>query len=93
MKSKWVPEVLHHAPHTPFVVIATKIDLRPNSNDNKSCVSVQEGETLAKEIAASAFFEISSKLKQNVHRSMEECILLAARHQKSLQPKTPCSVL
>ena len=31
--SKWIPEISHHCPHTPFLVIGLKSDLRTAQND------------------------------------------------------------
>lgn len=36
VKSKWLPEIRHHAPGVPFILVGTKIDLR------------EDGETLEK---------------------------------------------
>merc|ERR1712232_144796 len=31
IKAKWIPEIRHHCPNTPIVLIATKSDLRDDS--------------------------------------------------------------
>ncbi|XP_038077466.1 rho-related protein racA-like isoform X1 [Patiria miniata] len=38
---KWIPEIVHHMPNTPILLVATKIDLRGSSQ--RSCVSFDEG--------------------------------------------------
>ncbi|RWS31930.1 ras-related C3 botulinum toxin substrate 1-like protein [Leptotrombidium deliense] len=34
--SKWAPEIKHHCPKVPYVLVGTKTDLRPNSLSKKS---------------------------------------------------------
>lgn len=35
-KAKWMPEIRHHCPNTPVLLVGTKVDLRedPNTLDN-----------------------------------------------------------
>lgn len=33
VKSTWLPEIRHHCPHSKFVLVGTKIDLRNNSKE------------------------------------------------------------
>ncbi|KAF7342924.1 Small GTPase Cdc42 [Mycena sanguinolenta] len=54
VRSKWVPEVRHYCPDVPFLVVATKIDLREDSKlmeelarGDQRPVSSAEGEILA----------------------------------------------
>ena len=49
VKVKWIPEVLHHNPNTPMLLIGTKSDLRDDPDmleklkkENKTVVSTKE---------------------------------------------------
>ncbi|KAL9656017.1 hypothetical protein ABK040_007638 [Willaertia magna] len=68
---KWVHEIQHHCPNTPFILCGTKVDLRENkkilfhSLQRKNSseyvpISKEEGEALAKMIGAIAYIETSS---------------------------------
>ncbi|XP_022095620.1 rho-related protein racA-like isoform X2 [Acanthaster planci] len=45
IESRWLPEIRHHMPTTPIILVATKIDLRGNSQHN--CITFDEGLKLA----------------------------------------------
>jgi small GTP-binding protein len=59
---KWVPEILHHCPHTPILFVSTQIDLRDNTNildklrKNKlKPICFGQGEKLAKELKSAKY--------------------------------------
>merc|ERR1711936_1073435 len=59
VKEKWVPEITHHCPRTPFLLVGTKIDLR----DDAATVEVDMGamgDSLAKELGAVKYVECSA---------------------------------
>ncbi|XP_022081985.1 ras-related C3 botulinum toxin substrate 3-like [Acanthaster planci] len=45
VESRWLPEIRHHMPTTPILLVATKIDLR--GSPQYSCVTFDEGFKLA----------------------------------------------
>ncbi|XP_022081982.1 rho-related protein racA-like [Acanthaster planci] len=45
IESRWLPEIRHHMPTTPIILVATKIDLR--GSPQYSCVTFDEGFKLA----------------------------------------------
>jgi len=60
ISSKWIPEVTHHCPNTPIIVVGTKIDLRddPEAMDklaskNLKVVTSEQGDELAQNWRAS----------------------------------------
>lgn len=67
VETKWVPEVCHHAPGVPFILVCTKIDLR-GDNDvirqlhlrNEHMSTYAEGKAVAKRIGAFKYMETSS---------------------------------
>jgi len=71
VKTKWHPEVQHHNPKTPFILVGTKLDLREKSD---SSVSSDLGEKLSKEIGASKYLECSALSQQNLPQVFEEAV-------------------
>lgn len=65
--SKWIPELVEHLPGVPWVLVATKIDLREHQptldrlNDlhQRGTVTTEEGQDLASRHGASGFVEVS----------------------------------
>ncbi|XP_069687321.1 ras-like GTP-binding protein RhoL isoform X3 [Periplaneta americana] len=55
--SKWCPELKHHMPHVPIVLVGTKIDLR---EDDPECISFAEGKKLKQKIRAARYVECSA---------------------------------
>ena len=55
MKEKWVPEVRHHCPNTPILLLGLKCDLRgqPSSDRFRGEVPKDDAQKLAKEIGRS----------------------------------------
>ncbi len=70
-KNKWNPEITHHCPTTPKLLVGTKIDLRDDPDtisrlaDKKmKPIPKEEGDRLAREINCVKFLECSA-LTQN----------------------------
>lgn len=62
--SKWCPEIRHHAPNTPIVLVGTKSDLRVAGSEK--FVTTIEGKKLKQKIRAAAFVECSAIKKENL---------------------------
>ena len=67
VSTRWVPEIAHHAPKTPYVLVGNKVDLRENSEEiarlrekGRAMVTHREGEEKAREIGAAGYFETSA---------------------------------
>ncbi|RNA00483.1 Cell division control [Brachionus plicatilis] len=67
IKEKWVPEILHHCPKTPFLIVGNQVDLRDNpealkklSNSRQRPISHDQGEKLAKDLKAFKYVECSA---------------------------------
>lgn len=46
-REKWFPEINHHCPGTPFVLVGLKADLK---QDGRDYVSYEEASTLARDL-------------------------------------------
>jgi GTPase SAR1 family protein len=67
VKNKWWPEVQHHAPHIPTILVGTKGDLRDDEATTKSLaakglkmVTGEEATKRAKEMGAIKYLECSA---------------------------------
>jgi len=100
--SKWVPEIQHHCPGAPIILVGTKVDLRsdPTHIDEMTkrgleVVSTKQGMALASNIGAYTYIECSAITQQNLKLVFEQA-LLAWDEQKTKrrkQQKECCSVM
>lgn len=81
VRTKWLPEVRKYRPTTPFVIVGTKRDLRPQSSlmrdgsgrDSKDgFVNFDEGMMLANDLGACSFLECSALGGNGVKEVFEE---------------------
>ena len=66
--TQWIPEIRHHAPGVPIILVGTKLDLREDPTTihrlrerRFSPISFSMGMQLAKEVGAVRYVEASSK--------------------------------
>ncbi|KMZ64907.1 Rac-like GTP-binding protein 3 [Zostera marina] len=84
---KWIPEIQHHAPGVPIILVGTKLDLRENRqylSDHPGImpITTAQGEELRKLIGAACYIECSSKTQQNVKAIFDASIRIV------IQPPT-----
>jgi len=84
VKTKWVPEIQHHAPNVPIVLVGTKSDLRKDDNTIKqlnsrqqSMVTVEAAQRMAKEIGAVNFLECSALTQEGLKQVFDDAIRAA----------------
>ena len=89
IRSTWLPEVKHHAPDIPFMVVGTKSDLLINSNIidvsgelKKRCVPKNELESWIKDIGASGYKECSALTQEGLFDIFNEAIKIAILPKK-----------
>lgn len=85
IKTKWIPEVFHHCPGVPCVLVGTKIDLRDDSDvleklkqRGEEPVTVEQGKNMAKDIGAVDYLECSSLTGKGVRTVIEQCARIGA---------------
>jgi len=91
IKEKWAPEIHHYIPNIPHLLIGTKVDLReekhPDPNSGKyEPITQQQGEAMAKEIAAVRYMEISSKTGRGVAEVFQEAVHLVLKDREGTSP-------
>eukprot|EP00116_Pleurobrachia_bachei_P010865 sb/3471127/ len=78
VKEKWVPEISHHCPRIPYILVGTQVDRRGDSScDVSKQISKQRGEKLAKEIKAAKYVECSALTQQGLKEVFDEAIMAA----------------
>lgn len=93
IRTKWLPEIRNHMPTTPFILVATKTDLKTDESaldllstvHNRGPISYEEGQALAEEIGAAAYMETSSLQGEGVH----EVLAAAARITRTQRASAP----
>ena len=64
VQDSWVPELRHHIPDTPFILVGTQVDIRQDKMDRQvvrtSFISTKQGIDLASRIGAASYVECSS---------------------------------
>ncbi|XP_053393139.1 ras-related C3 botulinum toxin substrate 1-like [Mercenaria mercenaria] len=78
VEKQWYPEIKHHCPDTPVVLIGTKMDLRDGSKEQenvlKTAISFVEGRSLAQKINAVKYVECSARTGKNTKLVFDEAI-------------------
>ena len=99
IKVKWVPEITHHCPKTPFLLVGTKIDLRDDagtieklSKNKQKPITQDMGEKLAKELKAVKYVECSALTRKGLKNVFDEAIMAALEPSETKKRKR-CSIL
>ncbi|XP_076459769.1 ras-related protein Rac1-like [Babylonia areolata] len=101
VRTKWYPEVSHHCPGTPIVLVGTKQDLRDSPEFVKSLrrkqlepISRVKGQALAGEIDAVKYMECSALTQKGLKAVFDEAIrAVMVPKVKNAKPKKPCTLL
>lgn len=91
VSSKWYPEISHHCPGVPIILVGTKIDLREDietlnrlKQKKGSPITKEMGEMKAKEINANKYLECSSITQRGLKNVFDEAIRSALYPQGKL---------
>lgn len=89
MKSKWWPEIQHHAPGVPIVLVGTKSDMRNDHNmisqlqaKGLHVITEQEALSRQKEIGAVKYLECSALTQDGLKTVFDEAIRAALNKPK-----------
>ncbi|KNE56675.1 small GTP-binding protein domain [Allomyces macrogynus ATCC 38327] len=101
VRTKWFPEITHHAPRTPIILVGTKLDLRDDQatidklrEKRQAPISYADGVAKAKEIGAVKYLECSALTQKGLKAVFDEAIravLFPAAPPKPGKPK--CVIL
>ena len=78
---RWLPEVKHYCPNAPFILAATKMDLRDSDEvkqrlqaEGKSLISKEEAQALVKKVKAAGYCECSAMQNKGVAELFDEAV-------------------
>jgi len=88
VQSKWIPEVSHHSPNTPIILVGTKLDLRDDcaiieqlNSIEQAPITYEQGLQMIKEIGAVKYLECSALTQTGLMAVFDEAII-AVLHPK-----------
>merc|ERR1712127_542856 len=95
VKSKWFPEISHHCPGTPIVLVGTKSDLRGDMSISPESprVSTTAAQALAKDIGAVRELECSALTQEGLKTVFDEAIRAVDNNKTVSQKKKGCAIL
>jgi len=99
VKSKWWPEIQHHAPGVPLILVGTKSDMRNDpamqaqlASKGLKVVSVEEAQQRARDIGAVSYMECSALTQDNLKTVFDEAIR-ASMNKKQVKKPSKCNIL
>lgn len=100
VRAKWYPEVSHHCPNTPIILVATKLDLRDDKDmleklkeKKLAPLTCAQGLQMAKEIKADKYLECSALTQKGLKQVFDEAIRAVLIPKKPVKKKKTCSLL
>lgn len=99
VREKWLPEVCHHCPGTPCIIVGTQIDLRDDPavvekllRQRQAPITTELGERLARETGAIRYVECSALTQKGLKNVFDEAIVCALEPPVT-KKRTKCLVL
>uniref|UniRef100_A0A1I7ZB36 Ras-related C3 botulinum toxin substrate 1 n=1 Tax=Steinernema glaseri TaxID=37863 RepID=A0A1I7ZB36_9BILA len=81
VRAKWYPEVSHHCPNTPIILVGTKLDLREDRETVERLlerrlapVTTAQGQAMAREVKAVKYLECSALTQVGLKQVFDEAI-------------------
>lgn len=100
VRAKWYPEVSHHCPNTPIILVGTKLDLREDSltmqelqTKNLSPLTYPQGLQMAKEINAVKYLECSALTQKGLKTVFDDAIRAVLTPPSTKPKKAKCMLL
>ena len=95
---QWVPEIMHHCPKTPFLLVGTMIDLRDDaatieklSKVKQKPITIEAAEKLGQELGAVKYIECSALTQKGLQDVFVEATLAASVKHEPV-PKKRCAI-
>lgn len=103
VKCKWLPEIRHHAPGVPFILVGTKSDLRDDEETLQKLkekkldpITKEQGEELRTELGAYIYLECSALTQKGLKLVFDEairCVIINQQNPKTKHRSLKCSIL
>jgi len=98
--TKWCPEIKHHCPDAPIILIGTKIDLREDkevigqlSAQGLSAIKREQGIKMANKVRAVKYLECSALTQRGLKQVFDEAVRAVLMPQPPSRPRKRCKVL
>lgn len=99
VSEKWLPEVRHHCPNTPIVLVGTKLDLKNDKETiehlkekKQTPISFHRGLAKAEEIGAVKYLECSARTLKGVKTVFDEAVRAVLNPQEENIRKRKCLI-
>ncbi|SCV03966.1 LANO_0G07338g1_1 [Lachancea nothofagi CBS 11611] len=99
VKEKWFPEVHHHCPGVPCLIVGTQVDLRDDKviieklqRQRLRPIMPEQGERLARELRAIKYVECSALTQRGLKNVFDEAIV-AALEPPVIKKNKKCTIL
>ncbi|KAJ1826707.1 Rho GTPase protein rac1, partial [Coemansia sp. RSA 2703] len=96
----WRPELLHHAPNVPIILVGTKLDLREDkdtilklSATRMRPIDFLMGSNTAKELGFVKYLECSALTQKGLKNVFDEAIRAVLHPTQPAKPKKKCLIL
>jgi len=93
VKTKWYPEINHHAPGVPIILVGTKIDMRSDTSVTASLASKgqkvktkEDADQLMKDIGAVKYLECSALTQDGLKEVFDQAIRAALNKPVKRKP-------
>jgi len=100
VKAKWFPEIEHHAPGVPIILVGTKLDLRDDGEQIRMLrakrmepISFDQGLAVSREIRAAKYLECSALTQRNLKSVFDEAIRAVLSPRPLPKQKSKCTLL
>jgi len=101
VKAKWYPEIEHHAPGVPIILVGTKLDLRDDPEVREQLrqrkmapIQYEQAVQVAKDIKAVKYLECSALTQRNLKSVFDEAIKAVISPRPMVKAKkSKCSIL
>jgi len=101
VRAKWFPEVSHHCPNTPIILVGTKLDLRDDKDTLEKLkekklnpISTAQGLQMGKEVNSTKYLECSALTQKGLKQVFDEAIRAVLCPRKpSKKKKAGCMLL
>lgn len=98
--SKWYPELKHHCPEAPILLVGTKIDLRDDretlsalAEQGLSPCKREQGQKLANKIRAVKYMECSALTQRGLKQVFDEAVRAVLRPEPIKRRQRKCIVM
>ncbi|KAJ8100022.1 P-loop containing nucleoside triphosphate hydrolase protein [Lipomyces tetrasporus] len=100
VRTKWYPEISHHAPNTPVILVGTKLDLRENKEvvdklreKRMAPITYPQGLQMAKDIHAVKYLECSALTQKGLKNVFDEAIKAVLAPKPIPKKQKKCTIL